>query len=66
LRKKEGKLSHKLLPLAGRFDLKPVWKGATARHGGARPRRRRARRAGHLDEPRRFDLVQVTPHFHGA
>jgi len=66
LRKKKEKLSRKLLLLAGRFDLKPVWKSATARHGGARPRRRRAGRAGHLDEPPRFDLVQVTPHFHGA
>jgi hypothetical protein len=54
LRKKEGKLSHKVLLLAGRFDLKPVWKSATAG------------RAGHLDKLPRFDLVQVTPHFHGA
>jgi hypothetical protein len=54
LRKKEAKLSHKLLPLAGRFDLKPVWKGATAG------------RVGRLDQPPPFDLVQVTPQFHGA
>ena len=54
LEKKKGKLSHKLLLLPDRFDLKPVWKSTTPGP------------AGHLDEPPHFDLVQVTPHFHGA